>query len=147
MTPRLRSQTESRYVQSCVHLGLDISTFRLGPQPGQLAQWNRKGKACRRWEVRARIMELLFCKNIENVVKANNPPRFTAKRCKKYAVKNILFTAFLTKIRTAKPRPGKYRFMWNQWLGFKVLFYCTKNWLTGAHVIPSEQNLAVSTPA
>ena len=48
-----------------------------------------------------------FCKNTENAVKKNNSPRFTAftaftaKRCKKYAVKIIFFsphfTAFLTK--------------------------------------------------
>ena len=48
---------------------------------------------------------ILFCKNAENAVKKNNSPRFTAftaKRCKKYAVKIIFFsphfTAFLTKI-------------------------------------------------
>ena len=41
---------------------------------------------------------IFFCKNAENVVKINNSPRFTAftaKRCKKYAVKIIFFfTAF-----------------------------------------------------
>ena len=47
--------------------------------------------------MRSRVGMILFCKNTENAVKINNSPRvtaFTAKRCEKYAVKIIFFTAF-----------------------------------------------------
>ena len=56
--------------------------------------------------------DCFFCKNTENALKTNNSPRltaFTAKRCKKYAVKIIFVHRnsphFLRKF-TAKPRPG-----------------------------------------
>ena len=69
-------------------------------------------KACRKSEVRTGVGTILFCKNTENAVKKNNSPRFTAftaKRCKKYAVKIIFFHRisphFLRKF-TTKPRPG-----------------------------------------
>ena len=45
-------------------------------------------------EVRTSVRTTLFCKNTDNAVKINNSPRFTAftaKRCKKYAVKIIFF--------------------------------------------------------
>ena len=49
-------------------------------------------------EVRTRVGTILFCKITENAVKITNSQRFTAftaKRCKKYAVKIIFFfTAF-----------------------------------------------------
>ena len=54
-------------------------------------------KAYRRSEVRTREERFFFYKNTENAVKINNSPRFTVftkKRCKKYAVKIIFFTAF-----------------------------------------------------
>ena len=77
-----------------------------------MAQWTKKWKACRRSEVRTRVGKIHFCNNTENAVKINNSPRFTAftaKRCKKYAVKIIFFHRisphFLRKF-TAKPRPG-----------------------------------------
>ena len=69
-------------------------------------------KAGRRSEVRISVGKILFYKNTENAVKINNSPRFTAftaKRCKKYAVKIIFFHRisphFLRRF-TAKPRPG-----------------------------------------
>ena len=47
--------------------------------------------------MQARVGTILFCKNTENAVKINNSPRltaFTAKRCKKYAMKITFFAAF-----------------------------------------------------
>ena len=68
-------------------------------------QWTKQLKEWRRTEVRTRVGTILFCKNTKTAVKIKNSPRFTgftAKTCKKYAVKIIFFsphfTAFLTKI-------------------------------------------------
>ena len=48
-------------------------------------------------EVHARVWKCPFCENTENAVKINNTKQFTAftaKRCKKYAVKiSFFFTA------------------------------------------------------
>ena len=58
----------------------------------KLEQWTKQLKACRRSEVLNPVGTILFCKNAENAVKVNISPRFTgftAKRCKKYAVKII----------------------------------------------------------
>ena len=77
-----------------------------------LAQWTKQWKAWRRSDVGTRVGTILFCKNTDYAVKINNSPRFTAftaKRCKKYAVKIIFFHRisphFLRKF-TVKPRPG-----------------------------------------
>ena len=60
-----------------------------------------------------RVRKFLFGGNTENAVKIKNSPRFTAKRCKKYAVKITRFhhisPHFLREF-TAKPRLGIYWF-------------------------------------
>ena len=65
-----------------------------------MAQWNKQMKALRRSAIRTRVGRVLFCKNTEKAVKKNNSPRFTAftaKRCKKYAVKIDRQTSTLVK--------------------------------------------------
>ena len=54
------------------------------------------------------VRKLSFCKNTKNAAKINNSPRFTAKRCKKYAVNFFSphFTAFLTKVHRQNLEPG-----------------------------------------
>ena len=82
---------------------------------------------------RFEVGKLLFCKNAENAVKINNSPRFTAftaKRCKKYAVKIIFFHRisphFLRKF-TAKPRPG--------WASLARHFKCTVSIFQGISLL------------
>ena len=111
-----------------------------------MAQWTKELKACRRSEGQTCVMKIPFCNNTENAVKINNSLRFAAKRCKKYAVKIIVFsphfTAFLTKIhhqtstrlRTFKKFVSQFDWWltWTQnikgpqqkiWINFKQLFW------------------------
>ena len=90
----------------------------------QIEQWNKKLVTCRRWVVRTRIRQLLFCKKIrwmrwKNIFHAKNRKShkkftaftaFNAKSCGCFAVKTVLFHGYSPLVLLyffTKPRPGK----------------------------------------